>query len=219
MRAQPARLISVAFCASLAGCIGARTGSSATPQSRPSVGVMARPCGLAKTISGTLRNTMLERHWRELEQDTEQPLRQIVSSRATVQSALESLDERVLDRHDWSLTRYLVRLLRELEAPDLRAAQSLLQMDAYAQSALQDAAWDTANGWDVVSRVRGESIQILMWIDDVRAGRIKVSGESASAELPKLAQDVTDRLLQAAKDLERYSMASECREPSDPIAK
>jgi hypothetical protein len=54
-----------------------------------------------------------------------------------------------LSRHDWSLTRYLVRLLRELEAPDLRAAQNLLQMDAYAQHTLRDAAWDTANGWDV----------------------------------------------------------------------
>jgi hypothetical protein len=55
--------------------------------------------------------------------------------------------------------------------------------------------------------VRGETVQLLVWIDDVRAGRVKAPGESASAELPKLAQDVTDRLLQAAQDQERYSMA------------
>ena len=165
------------------------------------MGVGARPCGLATTISRALRRTSLEKEWKALEKDLEEPLRTALSEDLITQEALASLDRRVLSGNDWTLTRYLVRLLRELEAPDLFAADRLLRMDAYAEHTLRDAAWDGKNAWEVVSTARSETLELLATLEIQRR-----AGPAAA---------LVDRLVEAAGKRETYSLASDCEQPRD----
>lgn len=181
---------------------GANAGSRTQGEpTAPPVGVGARPCALANPISKVLRRTSLENEWKALEQELESPLRSALGEDLVTQEALASLDTRVLAGNDWSLTRYFVRLLRELEAPDLPSADGLLRLDAYAEHALRDAAWDGKNAWDVVSAVRAETLELLATLEIQRR-----AGPSAV---------LVDRLLQAAGKPESYSLASDCRQPRD----
>lgn len=181
---------------------GASAGSRTEGEpAAPRVGVGARPCALANPISRALRRTSLDKEWKALEKELEDPLRSALREDLVTQDALASLDRRVLDSNDWSLTRYLVRLLRELEAHDLQAADGLLRLDAYAEHALRDAAWDGKNGWDVVSTVRAETLELLATLEIQRR-----AGPSAA---------LVDRLLEAVGKRESYTLASDCEQPRD----
>ena len=175
---------------------GADSRADGQPQGPP-VGAVVAPCGLTSPVISLVRGSTLERRWRKLERELEGPLRSLLATELMAQEALASLEQRVLAQNDWTLTRYLVRALRELEATDLQAADRLLRLDAYAENALRDAAWDGKNGWDVVSAVRAETLQIL---DSL--GRQQSAGPSS--------QGVVERLLQAASEREPYAVGSTC---------
>jgi hypothetical protein len=211
-------IASTVACLLAAACAGQRT--SGKPPGGPPVvgGARVASCALSQPIVDAFRRSPLERYWREIEKDVEEPLRSILATRHSPHQALESLDKKILQRHDWTLTRYLVRLVRELEAQDLNSARTLLQMDAYAQHALSDAMWDGSNGWNVVSGVRSETIEVLSWLEDVRNSRTPIAHQHNTSGVPwaKQAQEVTDRLLEAAAEREPYFVGSNCKEPEDP---
>ncbi len=189
----------------------------------PGVGVIVRPCGLAAPIVAAVRRSRLDRRWRELEKELEQPLRQVIAAGPLTQEALNSLEQRVLKRHRWTLTRYTVRLLRELDAPDLASARERLMNEAYAEEALSDAQWDGYSSWGIVDLVRGETLEIFRWLEDLRTRRVQPetgpSGEPpGGASLAAQANDVTQRLLEAVQEMEPYMVGSDCRPhpPDEP---
>jgi hypothetical protein len=217
MCSAAARLVAIAtVCVLVAACTWLRPPSQGGPP--VSGGARVIPCVLSEPIVGAFRRSPLERHWWELEKDVEQPLRRILSTRHTPHQALESLDKKILQRHDWTLTRYVVRLLRELKATDLNAARTLLQTEAYAQRALSKAMWDGSNGWDVVDGVRSETLEVLAWIEDVRTSRTPIANQHDAPGVPlsREAQAVTERLFKAAAEREPYFVGSNCKEPEDP---
>jgi hypothetical protein len=219
MCSAAARLVATATaCVLVAACTWLRTSGQSQEGPPATGGARVIPCVLSEPIVGAFRRSPLERHWRELEKDVEQPLRRILSAQHTPHRALESLDKKILQRHDWTLTRYLVRLLRELKATDLNAARTLLQTEAYAQHALSKAMWDGSNGWDVVDGVRSETLEVLAWIEDVRTSRTPVANQHDTSGVPlsKEAQAVTERLFKAAAEREPYFVGSNCKEPEDP---
>lgn len=164
----------------------------------PTAGARVIPCALASPVTSLMRRSALERRWEQIEKELEQPLRALLAGELMSQEALASLDQRVLGLHRWTLTRYLVRVLRELEAADLVTADRLLRLDAYAEHALRDAMWDGKNGWDVVSTVRAETLQIL-----------------ATLERESQARSRVERLLEAAAEPEPYFVGSNCEQPRD----
>lgn len=204
---------------------------AATAQSRmageaqgASAGARVFSCALVAPVRSLFRNSALEKRWRQVEAETEQPLRSLLATDLTSKEALLSLDRSVLERHDWTLTRYLVRVLRELEAPDLQAADNLLRLEAYAEHALRDAMWDGTNGWDVVSAVRAETLETFAALEKERkAGHAASTAdqppgkESASGGTPATpdAEQVVKRLLQEASQQEPYSVGSDCKQPRD----
>lgn len=215
-------------CLVLDACAGQRTG---TEDDRRGPGQIARArvisCALGKQVAQVFRGSPLERHWRRIEKDIEKPLQEVVGAGYLARDAFESLKGAVLERHEWTLTRYMVRVLRELEAPDLATATALLRSESYARHALDDATWDGTNGWDVVRGVRAETVEILKWIDDVASGRAvheTVSGSSGGGSVPSSeaiasqAREVARKLIEAASELEPYYLDANCREPDDPNA-
>lgn len=206
-------------CLVLAACAGQRTG---TYDERRGPGQIVRArvvsCALGKQVAQVFRTSPLERHWRRIEKDIEKPLREVVDAGYLARDALESLEGAVLKRHDWTLTRYMVRVLRELEAPDLGTATSLLRSESYAQHALHDATWDGANGWDVVRGVRAETLEILKGIDDVASERSVPDTAAEPSAIASRARDVERKLIAAASELEPYYLDANCREPDDPNA-
>jgi hypothetical protein len=114
-----------------------------------------------------------------------------------------------LNQYGWSLTRYTVQLLHELDADSLPQASERLNDDAYAPVALRDAMWDGFNGWSIVSSLRVETLEVLQQLEAVRTGSANVSvanvsqGEKAQLlrkALADKAQKVTERLLKEAAD-------------------
>ena len=195
MRRKSTFLLAILLLCWIEASAGPRT--DGMPQG-PLVGAVVAPCGLTSPVISLGRGSTLERRWRDLEK----PLRSLLATELMSQEALASLEQRVLAQHDWTLTRYLVRALRELKAPDLRAAERLLRLDGYAEQALRDAAWDGLNGWDVVSAVRAETLQILDALERQRS-----AGQSEQA--------VVERLLQAASEREPYAVGSTCTQRRD----
>lgn len=218
-------------CAFLAACAGPRTSTSGGRVGKPPEGPQAMTkvrvgyCGLARPIVAAFRRSSLEKYWRAMEDEIEEPLRKVIESDHLARDALASLEHDVLKQHDWTLTRFTVRLLRELQAEDLPSARTLLRNEAYVKHALSDAMWDGLNGWRVVQYVRPEVLEILEWLDDVSAARAEVEGEredeqgsASGSSLMAEAQRVTDRLFEAARQLEPYSVGSPCQPPVDPVA-
>ena len=208
-------------CVLLVACAGARTsGERQWPWATSKVRVIH--CAMAKPIVEAYRRSAFERYWRALEGEIEEPLRKVIEPGYLASSALASLEYDMLSRYDWSLTRYLVRLLRELEAEDLPSARALLGNEAYAEHVLDDAMWDGTNGWRVVRLVRAQTLEILRWLDDVRTGRAgedDLESEETPMAMPALvaeAQRVTDRLFEAAAQPEPYSVGANCEPPDDP---
>jgi hypothetical protein len=186
-------------------------------------GARVIPCKLATPVTSLMRKSKLERRWKEVEKELEQPMRAWLADELVPKAALESLDQRVLGVHRWTLTRYLVRVLRELEAPDLVSADQLLRLDAYAEHALSDAMWDGHNGWDVVSTVRAETLQILGSLEQqARSGSGEHGDDDDEAATPGVGQKpavpperVVERLLAAAAEREPYFVGSNCEQPRD----
>lgn len=201
----------------LAGALHLATAQSRTGgESQPaSVGVRVIPCPLAQPVTEAMRRSSLEKHWRELERRLEKPLRTILTAESVSRDALASLDVRALERNKWTLTRYLVRLLRELQATDLAGAHDLLALEAYAEHSLRDAMWDGANGWDVVERVRSETLEILAALEKARANAASSRGIKMGLSFGLSPVDVAASLLEAAAKPEPYSVGSDCKQPRD----
>jgi hypothetical protein len=135
----------------------------------------------------------------------EKPFQEVIGSGETTRNTLANLNDR-LDRYGWSLTRYTVRLLHELDAENLTVASERLRDDTYASSALRNAMWDGFNGWSIVSSLRAETLEVLNQLEAVRSG-------GADKALVGKAQKVTEWLLEAASDEEAVEPGSGCDRP------
>jgi hypothetical protein len=134
------------------------------------------------------------------------PFQEVIDSHETTRSTLVNLNDK-LERYGWTLTRYTVQLLHELDAENLTVASERLRDDAYASNALRNAMWDGFNGWSIVSSLRAETLEILERLETVRAG-------AADEALVSKAQKVTEWLLkEAASDGQAVEVASTCGRP------
>jgi hypothetical protein len=194
--------------AALASCASARTGSPGrtdTPNGAPaSVRARVMPCAPGKPAAGALRGSALEREWLRLDDENEKPLRDIVAEGNSAKDALASLDASVLTKHNWTLTRYLVRTLHELHSNSIWEARVQLGNEDYAQQALHDALWDGSNAWDIMDGVRGETIAILVWLEKVR---------TSASQQAEQTRTIVSRLLDAASRLE--PVTAKCKAPND----
>jgi hypothetical protein len=148
--------------------------------------------------------------WVQIESDTEKSFQEVIASCEETKDDLAALNGK-LTRYGWSLTRYTVQLLHELDADSLPQASERLSDDGYASQALRDAMWDGFNGWSIVSSLRSETLEILQQLEAVRTGEASLSagasggGEKAKAfrrTLEGKAQQVTERLLKEAANAE-----------------
>ena len=128
--------------------------------------------------------------WQRLEAEVEQPLRALAAEGFSAKQALASLDHDTLKPHDWTLTRYLVRVLRELQPRSLKEATINIGNENYAQASLRDAVWDGVNAWSVVEDVRVQTMEILLWLETVR------TTDNAHADE---ARSISETLLNAAR--------------------
>jgi hypothetical protein len=135
----------------------------------------------------------------------EKPFQEVIGSGETTRNTLANLNDK-LDRYGWTLTRYTVRLLHELDAENLTVASERLRDDTYASSALRNAMWDGFNGWSIVSSLRTETLEVLNQLEAVRNG-------GADKALVGKAQKVTEWLLEAAGNGEAVEPGSGCDRP------
>jgi hypothetical protein len=142
-----------------------------------------------RPIIAAYRHSATERDWQRLAAENEQPLREIISASDPAKEALASLDASVLSPHHWTLTQFMVRTLSELHAKSIWEARVQLGNEDYTRQALHDADWDGSNAWEVMEGVRGETLQILVWLEKVRTG---------GSEQAEQTQMLVARLLDAA---------------------
>jgi hypothetical protein len=144
--------------------------------------------------------------WNQIEAVTEKSFQEVIGSCDEARDELANLNGK-LNQYGWSLTRYTVQLLHELDADSLPQASERLNDDTYAPVALRDAMWDGFNGWSIVSSLRVETLEVLQQLEAVRTGSANVSvanvsqGEKAQLlrkALADKAQKVTERLLKEA---------------------
>jgi len=157
--------------------------------------------------AGADKDNRFEREWDRIDAEYEQPLRDILAESTTATTdALASLDHDVLKPHNWSLSRYLVRVIRELQANSVREAGVEIAHETYAEAALHDASWDGYNAWDIVQNARGETLQIFVSIEKTR-----------TTDNPKArdAQRVADGLINVARTAEPWVFTG-CRRPPPP---
>jgi hypothetical protein len=146
--------------------------------------------------SSALRAETLD-DWDEIEAVTEKPFQEVIGSCAETKDDLANLNGK-LERYGWTLTRYTVQLLHELDADSLPQASERLSDDSYASIALRDAMWDGFNGWSIVSSLRPETLEVLQQLEAVRTGAANVAAVQSRETLASKAQRVTERLLQEA---------------------
>lgn len=198
----------VAACTSSGGSTrSGRTGPR--PPGTPPGAVIVRtlPCFLTKPIVAVLKRTKLEKYWQEMEAQTEAPMRSVIERDTLAKEALASLEQGMLTRHEWTLTRYMVRVLRELKATNLEVATKRLRSDVFLRAVLRHVSWDGPSALDVVMSVRAETIELIEWLDETRVGGGPDAGQ---------AQKVVDELLQYASVPEPYSVGGQwCSEPDD----
>ena len=139
--------------------------------------------------------------WQRLEAEVEQPLRALTAEGSSAKYALASLDSDTLKPHDWTLTRYLVRVLRELQPHSLKEATINIGNENYAQASLRDAVWDGVNAWSVVEDVRVQTMEILLWLETVR------TTDNAHADE---ARALSETLLNAARTFTPSQANSRC---------
>ncbi len=135
--------------------------------------------------------------WDEIEAVTEKPFQEVIGSCAETKDDLANLNGK-LERYGWTLTRYTVQLLHELDADSLPQASERLSDDSYASIALRDAMWDGFNGWSIVSSLRPETLEVLQQLEAVRTGAANVTAAQSRETLASKAQRVTERLLKEA---------------------
>lgn len=187
---------------------GTPTSRTEQPQEpHPRGAVAARPCLLIAPAVAAVRRSRYEREWQAVEKRLEPSLRAIVNEGVTSKEALASLDNDVLKPHKWSLSRYLVRVIHELQADSVQEASVEIGHEAYSEATLRDAHWDGYNAWNVVEGVRAETLEILLSLENAR-----------TTENPKAqdAQRVADKLMQVAKTAEPWVFEGGCRQPNDP---
>jgi hypothetical protein len=187
---------------------GTRTGSTEGSEvPHPRGGLAARPCPLIGPVVAVLRGSKHEREWKRVEKTLEPTLREIVNEGITSREALASLENDVLKPHKWSLSRYLVRVIRELQSDSVHEASVEIGHEAYTEASLRDAHWDGYNAWDVVEGVRAETLEILLSLENAR-----------TSENPKAqdAQKVADGLMQVARTAEPWTTDGGCTQPNDP---
>lgn len=135
--------------------------------------------------------------WDEIEAFTEKPFQEVIGSCIDAKDDLANLNSK-LERYGWTLTRYTVQLLHELNADSLPQASERLSDDGYASIALRDAMWDGFNGWSIVSSLRPETLEVLQQLEAVRTGAANVATAESRQTLATKAQKVTERLLKEA---------------------
>lgn len=137
--------------------------------------------------------------WNAIEASTEKSFQEVIGSCDESRNDLANLNVK-LERYGWSLTRYTVQLLHELEAGSLPQASERLNDDRYASVALRDAMWDGFNGWSIVSSLRSETLEVLQQLEAVRTGAANLSGANGgqAEKLADKAQKVTERLFKEA---------------------
>jgi hypothetical protein len=146
--------------------------------------------------SSALRAEMPD-DWDEIEAVTEKSFQEVIGSCVETKEDLANLNGK-LERYGWTLTRYTVQLLHELNADSLPQASERLTDDSYASIALRDAMWDGFNGWSIVSSLRPETLEVLQQLEAVRTGAANVAAASSRETLATKAQKVTERLLKEA---------------------
>ncbi len=166
----------------------------------------AEPCGSPRKVGSIFKLSLEPGGWNEIEAATEKPFQEVIGSEETARNALASLNDK-LERYGWTLTRYTVQLLHELEAENLTVASERLVDDAYASRALSNAMWDGFNGWSIASSLRPETLEVLNRLEAVRTG-------GADKALVSKAQKVTERLLkEAGNDQKPVELAATCDRP------
>ena len=180
----------------------ARTGRTDAPRLPQPKGV---PCPTSRSAADAGKDDRFEREWARIDAEYEQSLRDILSE-GTAMDILASLDKDVLKPHGWSLSRYLVRVIRELQSNSMREAGVEIGQETYAEAALRDATWDGYNAWDIVQSVRSETLQIFVFIEKTR-----------TTDNPRArdAQRVADGLINAARTTEPW-VFNGCRRPPPP---
>lgn len=173
---------------------------------------------LVGVLSSSALHAEVRQGWDEIEAATEKPFQEIIGSCEQTKDALAILNGK-LDRYGWTLTRYTVQLLHELQAGSLPQASERLTDDGYASLALRDVMWDGFNGWSIASSLRSETLEVLLQLEAVRTGApsvlVTAEGEKADAlrkTLAGKAQKVTERLLKEAASAEAQLNAD-----SDPV--
>jgi hypothetical protein len=163
-------------------------------------------CDSARKSGSIFKLSSQTTGWNEIEAATEKPFQEVIGADEATRTTLANLNEK-LNRYGWTLTRYTVQLLHELNAETLTVASERLGDDAYASRALSDAMWDGFNGWSIVSSLQLETLEILNRLEAVRAG----GGDKA---LVSKAQKVAQRLLkEAANAEESTALAATCDRP------
>jgi hypothetical protein len=186
-----------------------RTGrTDAPPMPYPKGGVA---CPSSRSAAAA-KDDKFEREWDRIDAEYEQPLRDILAAGSIATTdAVASLDKDVLKPHNWSLSRYLVRVIRELQANSIREAGVEIGQETYAEASLRDATWDGYNAWDIVQNVRGETLEIFVSIEKTRTTDNPRAGD---------AQHLADGLIHVAKTEQPWVFTG-CRKPPpehDPAA-
>jgi len=200
----------------LAACMSApmpgdprtRTGRSDGPQlPQPKGGVQ---CPTSRSATAP-KDNRFEREWERIDAEYEQALQDILAEgNVSTTDALATLNKDVLKPRDWSLSRYLVRVIHELHSNSIREAGVEIGQETYAEAALRGASWDGYNAWDIVQNVRGETLQMFVFLEKTR-----------TTDNPKAreAQRVADGLINAARTAEPWVFTG-CRKPPpehDPV--
>jgi hypothetical protein len=181
-----------------------RTGRTDAPSMPTSKGGVT--CPQARSGADAGKDDRFEREWARIDEEYEQSLRDILNEGVSAQDVLASLDKDVLKPHNWSLSRYLVRVIRALQSSSMREAGVEIAQETYAEASLRGATWDGYNGWDIVQNVRSETLQVFVFIEKTR-----------TTDNPKAreAQRVADGLINAARTTEPWVFTG-CRRPPPP---
>lgn len=180
------------------------TGRTDTPRMPMPRGV--KTCPEPKPAAdGSKATNQYEREWQRIDAEYEQPLREVVNANSSAQYALATLDKDVLKPHNWSLSSYLIRVIRELKSSSVRGASVEIGNETYAEASLRDASWDGVRAWDIVQGVRVETLNLFVWLEKAR------TTDNPHAQQ---AQSVADGLLNAARTAEPWVFTG-CR-PSKP---
>ena len=173
-----------------------RTGRTDAPQLPHARGVKA--CPAPKAAADGSKSNQYDREWQRIEAEYEQPLRDVVNANTSAEYALATLDKEVLKPRKWSLSSYLIRVIRELQSGSVREAGVEIGHETYAEAALRDAFWDGNNAWDIVQGVRGQTLDIFVGLEKAR-----------TTDNPKAhdAQVVADGLINAARTAEPWVFA------------